>query len=266
MPQLHSKIIWITGASSGIGKELAMQLASQRNRLVLSARNVEALKEISLQCESRGSETLVLPLDLENSAAFAPAVEEVIKRFGGIDILINNGGISQRSLAAETPIEIDRKMMEINYFGTVGLTKTVLPVMLRQKRGQIAVISSLSGKFGWAQRSAYAAAKHALQGFFETLHIEMQSHGIDVNIVCPGRVNTPISLSALTKDGTAHGVKDAGQEKGIPVEVCVRKIIQGLEAHKPEIIIARSERVVYLIHSISKKWFYWLAAKVNPNN
>lgn len=265
MPPIQDKTIWITGASSGIGKELALQLARGKNRLVLSSRKVETLETISKLCADAGSETLVLPLDLEKSDTFFQAVDTVLQRFGGIDLLINNGGVSQRSLAAETPLDIDRKMMEINYFGTIGLTKAVLPVMRKQKSGQIAVISSLSGKFGWAQRSAYAAAKHALQGFFETLHIELAPEGIDVNIICPGRVNTPISISALTSDGSPHGRIDEGQKNGIPVEVCVDKIIKGLATHKPEIIIARSERVVYIIHSISKRLFYYVASRVNPN-
>lgn len=262
---LRHKVIWITGASSGIGKELALQLAREKNSLILSSRKAETLEEISQICRQAGSETLVLPLDLEKSDTFNAAVEKVMQQFGRIDVLINNGGASQRSLVEETPLDIDRKMMEINFFGAVGLTKAVLPVMIQQQSGQIGVISSMSGKFGWGQRSAYAAAKHALQGFFETLHIEVQKHNIDVNIICPGRINTPISFSALTKDGSPHGVQDDGQKNGIPVDVCVRKIIRGMAAHKPEIIIARSERIMYWIHGMSKRLFYYLASKVNPN-
>lgn len=265
MNKLQNKVIWITGASSGIGKELAMQLAIKKNKLILSARNQEALQFLKSDCEIAGGQVFILPLDLAESSNFDAIAKEAVAFFGSIDVLINNGGISQRSLASETPISIDRTIMEVNFFGTIALTKAVLPFFLVQKHGQIAVISSLSGKFGWPERSAYAASKHALQGFFETLGIELNNANIGVTIVSPGRVNTPISMHALTKDGTAHGQYDAGQQNGVPVKQCAAKIINALELNKREIIIAKEERIVYWIHAISRNLFYMLASKVNPN-
>jgi dehydrogenase/reductase SDR family protein 7B len=266
MKKLQNKVIWITGASSGIGKELAIQLSANNNQLILSARNKEALSELKSECEVKGVQAFILPLDLADSAHFDLIAKEAAAAFGKIDVLINNGGISQRSFAAETPLSVDRTIMEVNFFGTVALTKAVIPYMLAQKSGQLAVISSLSGKFGWPERSAYAASKHALQGFFETLGIELKSANIGVTIISPGRVNTPISMSALTKDGTAHGKYDKGQQNGVPVVKCASKIINALEKGKRELIIAKEERIVYWLHSLSKKLFYSLASKVNPNS
>jgi dehydrogenase/reductase SDR family member 7B len=265
MSKLQNKVIWITGASSGIGKELALQLSSKNNQLILSARNKEALIELQSEVEKRGASAFILPIDLADSAQFDSKAKEAIAAFGKVDVLINNGGISQRSYAAETPLAVDRTIMEVNFFGTVALTKAVLPYMIEKKSGQIAVISSLSGKFGWPERSAYAASKHALQGFFETLGIELKASNIGVTIISPGRVNTPISMHALTKDGTAHGKYDKGQQNGVPVDKCASKIISALEQGKHELIIAKEERIIYWIHNLSKRLYFSLASKVNPN-
>jgi short-subunit dehydrogenase len=262
---MENKTIWITGASSGIGEALALELAGNGNRLVLSSRRAEVLKVLKTLCERNGSECMVIPLDLEKQEDFEYAVDKVISAYGQIDLLINNGGISQRSLAIETSMAVFRKLMEVNFFGSVALTKSVLPHMLKAGHGQIAVISSMSGKFGFPNRSGYTAAKHALQGFFETLGLELNGTGIGVTIVSPGRINTPISVNALSKDGGKHGIYDEGQKNGIPADVCARKIIRAIEKRKREVMIARGELILHYVHRIWPWLYYQIASRVKAN-
>lgn len=184
MKNFADKVIWITGASAGIGAELARQLDKQGARLVLSARNEERLNELKSSL-TRASEHLVLPLDLANSDNFCLLVQQVIDATGRIDLLINNGGLSQRATASETAMNVERAIMEVNYFGNIALTKAVLPVMQQQKNGHILVISSIAGKFGFFLRSAYAASKHALLGYYESLALEEEKNNIRITIACP---------------------------------------------------------------------------------
>jgi dehydrogenase/reductase SDR family member 7B len=235
-----NKVCWVTGASSGIGKEIAIQLAQKGAILVLSARNEEAL--ITLRKTLTDAEKhLILPLDLEFSANFSVLAEEVLSKLGRIDYLFNNGGLSQRAEASKTPLEVDRRIMEINYFGNIALTKAVLPYFLKQKSGHIIVISSISGKFGFFLRSAYAASKHALHGFYESLALEEEHNNLKVTIAMPGKINTPISTNALTEKGERHGVMDHNQATGMPVEVCVSKLLTAVEKGKREILIGNKE-------------------------
>ncbi|HVN71805.1 MAG TPA: SDR family oxidoreductase [Desulfomonilia bacterium] len=240
------KVVWITGASSGIGEALAFRLSSLGADLVLSARNVNKLIEVRDRC-SNSQRHLVLPLDLEDPSTFSDAVVRVLDRFGRIDLLINSGGISQRSLASQTSLETDRRIMETNFFGTVALTKSVLPSMFERGSGLIVVISSLVGKFGTPLRSAYSASKHALHGFFDSLRAEVHTKGIKVSIICPGFVRTNISLNALCGDGSCHGVMDEAQAEGMLPEACAEKIIKAIEKGKDEALIGGKELVgVYL--------------------
>jgi dehydrogenase/reductase SDR family protein 7B len=235
-----SKVIWITGANSGIGKELAFQLDSKGARLILSARNEKGLKEV-LESMQNKEQHLILPLDLAVSHHFQELAEKVFHHFGHIDILINNGGVSQRSSVSETPIEIDRRIMEVNYFGNIALTKAVLPYMIKQQGGHIVVISSIAGKFGFFLRSAYSAAKHALHGFYESLMLEQAPNNVKVTIVCPGKINTPISKNALNADGTPHGKMDQNQAKGMAVDAAVKEIIYAIQKEKKEVLIGKGE-------------------------
>jgi dehydrogenase/reductase SDR family member 7B len=258
------KVVWITGASSGIGAALAYALAEKGSALVLSSTNKEKLEQVKAKCEAFHVRCSVVLLDLTKSAEFGSIVEQVIEEYGHIDILVNNGGKSQRSYAIETPIEIDRHIMEIDYFGHIALTKAVLPYMVKNGGGHILVTSSISGKFGFPLRSAYAAAKHALHGFYESLRAELFNQHIYVTIVCPGRVVTNISLNALEKDGTAHGVMDPGQSKGIDAETCARKILKAVQCNRKEIVIGGKEVIMVYIKKFIPALFYLLARKVNP--
>ncbi len=242
----NGKVVWITGASSGIGEALAYAFAATGARLVLSARNEKRLDEVRLGCPSPDSH-LVLPLDLERSADFDSCTRTVLDRYGRIDVLVNNGGISQRSLAADTNMETVRRIMETDFFGAVALTKAVLPVMFRQNSGHIVVVSSLMGKFSTPLRSAYAAAKHALHGFFNSLRSELRDRGIKVTIVCPGFIRTSISINALCADGSCHGAMDEAQAAGMSPSICAERIIQALGKGKDEVLVGGKEVIgVYL--------------------
>jgi dehydrogenase/reductase SDR family protein 7B len=245
MRSYHNKVVWITGASSGIGEAMAREFANQGAILVLAARNMEKLNQLRDTLPNAEIHTVV-PLDLTDLSKVDAVVSSVINQVGRVDVLVNNGGISQRSLVGETPLEVDRKIMEVNFFGAVGLTKALLPA-LRETHGQIIVISSISGKFGFFLRSAYAASKHALHGFFESLALEEEAHGIDVTIVCPGKINTPISISALNAQGERHNKMDHNLETGMSAEECARQIVRAARKNKPEVLIGNKEILaVYL--------------------
>lgn len=245
MRSYHNKVVWITGASSGIGEAMAREFANQGAILVLASRNMEKLNQLRDALPNAEIHTVV-SLDLTDLSKVDAVVLSVINQVGRVDVLVNNGGISQRSLVGETPLEVDRKIMEVNFFGAVGLTKALLPA-LRETHGQIIVISSISGKFGFFLRSAYAASKHALHGFFESLALEEEAHGIDVTIVCPGKINTPISISALNAQGERQNKMDHNLETGMSAEECARQIVRAARKNKPEVLIGNKEILaVYL--------------------
>lgn len=244
------QVAWVTGASSGIGEELCKQLASKGFRLILSARNEVRLHEVKAVLPN-ADEHLVVPLDLEHSENFKELAKATMNHTDRIDFLYNIGGLSQRAEASETPLEIDRRIMEINYFGTIALTKAVLPFMQQQQSGHIIAVSSIAGKFGFYLRSAYSASKHALHGFFESLLLEEAKNNIHVTIACPGKINTPISVSALNKDGEAHGVMDHNQSTGMPVSECVSIMLNAVAKGKKEVLIGNKE-----IKAVTLKRFF----------
>lgn len=258
MSAFQNKVVWITGASSGIGEALAAAFAAQGARIVLSARRAEELQRVKNSIGANDETALILPLDLSDTSSVDALTQQVIANFGRIDILINNGGISQRSLTKDTPLEIDRKLMEINYFGTIALTKSVLPHLLRQKSGHIVTISSITGKFGFYLRSAYSASKHALHGFFESLRIEIYKENVQVLLVCPGKIRTNISYNAITENGKAHNKMDESQDKGLSPESCAAQIIRAIEKNKEEVFIGGKElRAVWM-----KRFFPGLFSKI----
>ncbi len=263
--KIKGKTVWITGASSGIGEALAEQISGEGVTLIVSARNKEKLEKVRQNCLQLGAEKVhVIPLDLADQESIAIAFAEVKKTVQQVDILINNGGISQRSMVYETPVEVDRQVMEVNYFGTVSLTKLVLPMMKENGGGHIAVVSSIVGKFGFPLRSAYSAAKHALHGFFDTLRAEEKNSNIGITIIIPGRVRTNISYNAVTKSGKAHGKMDEGQEEGIPADICARKIIKAIKHNKKEVLIGGKELLMVHFRRFLPGVYYHLASKIKP--
>lgn len=244
----HQKRVWITGASSGIGEALAYAFAERGAQLILSARNEAELHRVAAEAVQHGSKNpLVQPLDLFQHATIPGMVDMVLKQVGKVDILINCGGISQRSRALDTSLEVDKRLMDINFFGTVALTKAVLPSMLTHQLGHIVTVTSLTGKFGSPMRSAYAATKHALHGFFDSLRAELAHTPIRITLVCPGFVRTNISINAFTGSGQPQGTMDDATDKGISAENAARRILRAIEKDKEEIWFGGKEVLaVYL--------------------
>lgn len=232
--------------------------------MILSSRNVQELERVRQSCPFP-DRCRIVPLDLASPDTLDVAAQTVLKQFGHVDILINNGGISQRSLVAETPLEIDRKIMQVDYFSGVQLTKSVLPSMLERKQGHLVVISSIVGVFGFPQRSAYSAAKHAIHGFYETLRAENQQNGIKVTVVCPGRILTNVSLHALRADGKEYGIMDHAQANGISAEECARRIMKAIRKNKKEIYVCRKDVLMVYFRRYIPALYYKLVGKVKPN-
>jgi short-subunit dehydrogenase len=237
------KVVWITGASSGIGEALAYKLSRAGSSLVLSSNEPERLEEVREKCTHQGVH-MVLPLDLSEWQALAPKADEVLGRFGHVDILVNNGGISHRSLAKDTSLEVDRKVMDIDYFGHVALTKAVLPSMLRRRSGHIVVTTSLAGLLQVPYRTAYCAAKHALHGFFDTLRVELWDDNIKVTLVCPAQVRTNISYQALAGDGDKYGRMDPLIEAGMTPEDCAEAIVQAMAKGKHQVLVGKGRPII----------------------
>lgn len=256
---LADKVIWITGASSGIGEHLSRQLGDTRARLIISARREEKLREI--QSEIGEERVKILPFDLSAVENHQATAQQALAFFGQVDILILNGGISQRGEAKDTALDVDRKIMEINFFANVALAKSVLPSMLSNGFGHYMVTSSLTGKFGFKLRSAYAASKHALHGFFESLRFEESPNGIGVTMVCPGFIKTDLSLHAVTGDGKLQGSMDKNQADGMPPEECARQMIKALKSEKHEVVIGGFERNSVLIKRLFPRLHYKLVSK-----
>lgn len=263
MPHLQNKVIWITGASSGIGEALTYELAKHNCKLILSARRKEELERVKGNCQKESQVNIrILPLDLTLTSTLQLSTEAAIQIFGHIDILINNGGISQRSLIKDTTVDVDRKIMEVNFFGAVALTKFLLPHFIRRKGGHFVVVSSLTGKFGTPFRSGYAASKHALHGFYDAVRAEHYNDHVSVTMICPGFIHTPITLSALTGDGTPLNKMDEAQFKGKPAEWCAKKIVKAIEKKKEEVYIGGREVWGVYIKRFFPKMFSRMIRKV----
>lgn len=242
---VRDKVIWLTGASSGIGEALAYELASKGAKLILSARRKDELNRVKGNCPAESQPNVrVLALDLTKQETLKLLTEAAIQIFGHVDILINNGGVGQRSLAKETLIDVDRRLMEVNYFGAVALTKNILPHFFQRQSGHIVTVTSITGKFGTPYRSGYSASKHALHGFFDSLRAELWKdvkNAITITLVCPGFVYTPSPISAMTGDGTPQGKMDNAQYNGMPAEVFAKKMIRAIEKRKNEVNIGGRE-------------------------
>ncbi|MEJ2006192.1 MAG: SDR family oxidoreductase [Cyclobacteriaceae bacterium] len=254
-----TSVVWITGASSGIGEALVHAYAATGCRVILSSRNKDKLEEIKSGFENP-ERLAVLPLDLSRPEKLSETADRAIQLFGHVDLLINNGGISQRSLASETSIDVDRKLMEVNYFGNIMLTKCLLPHFISRNSGHIAVVSSLVGKFGSPYRSGYAASKHALHGYYDSLRAELADTGIRITIICPGFIRTEVSVNALTEDGSPLHKMDDAQANGMDPSLCAQKIIKAIQKNKREVYIGGKEVLgVYV-----KRFFPDLFASILP--
>lgn len=259
-----NKVVWITGASSGIGEAIAKYLIQNTQaKIVLSARNEKKLNDIASYCSNK-DRVFVLSFDLSKNFDANLLTEKVIQKFNRIDILINNGGVSQRLKALDTSEEIERELFEINYFSYIKLSKTVLPHMIQQKYGHIVVMSSIAGKFGFYLRSTYSAAKHALHGYFESLRLEYEKEGIFVTIICPGKVKTNVSLNAISSGGQKHNQMDESHLHAISAEVAAQKILKSIASKKKEVYVGGKELLMVYLKRFCPILFEWLIRKQSP--
>jgi dehydrogenase/reductase SDR family protein 7B len=232
-----NKVVWITGASSGIGKALAIELSKQNATLILSSRKTSTLELVKQAC-TEPSKVKILALDLEDAKTLHQKATAAIALFGGVDILVNNGGVSQRSFAKDTEISVDKRIMDVNYMGTITLTKALLPHFITKKRGHFVTTTSIVGKIGTPLRSSYAASKHALHGFFDSLRAEVYEDQISVTLVCPGFVTTNVSKNALTGDGSPQQTMDKATQNGIAPAHFARLMAKAIQQEKEEVYIA----------------------------
>lgn len=242
--RFEGKVVWVTGASSGIGEALALQLARQGARLIISARRRELLEQLRDRC-ARPEDVFVLPLDVVETDRAKEHVAAALGAFGKVDVMIHNAGITQRSLVAETSLEQDRRVMEVNFFGVVALTKALLPEMVARGGGHFVVISSVTGYVGTPYRSAYAASKHALHGFFESLRAEGHRDHIRVTMVCPGFIDTDIAVKAIEAAGGTEATKQSERARanaeGIAPAECATVILNGVARESREVYVGGKE-------------------------
>ncbi|XP_067894902.1 dehydrogenase/reductase SDR family member 7 isoform X2 [Heterodontus francisci] len=267
--KLFNKVVWITGASSGIGEELAYQLSKLGAALVLSARREAELQRVKQNCldhsKLQEKDILVLLLDLNESNSHEAATKRVIQRFGKIDILVNNAGRSQRSLFLDTNLDVYKAIMQLNFLGTVSLTKCVLPHMIKQEKGQIVTVSSLAGLVAAPVSTGYASSKHALQGFFNSLRPELANYpGIVISTVCPGLVHSNIVKNAFTEVLNKAVTESSVQSCKMPTTRCVRLMLVGMANQVKEMWISEQPHLLYVyLWQYAPTWAWLVANKVS---
>lgn len=240
MKENLEKVVWITGASSGIGEALAYIYNKTNHKIIISARNNRALEKVKNNCKLPEN-CAVLALDISKFTEITEKVNQAIAIFGHIDVLINNAGISQRSLIVETNFEVYQKLMDVNYLGTVAITKHVLPYFIAQQKGQFVTVTSLMGKFASPYRSGYCGVKHALHGFFDALRMEHEKDSIKVTLICPGFVKTNVAKNALTATGEQQNIDDEATNNGMPVAIFAQKMKRAIDSEKFEAYIGQKE-------------------------
>jgi dehydrogenase/reductase SDR family member 7B len=256
------KVVWITGASSGIGEALVYEFIRNGAKTIISSNDPAELERVKKECGERSANVIIVPFDLSETSEIKEIVSRQMEESKNIDYLLNIGGISQRARIEETPVWLDRKIFEINYFGTIAVTKAILPYMIKQKSGHIVATSSISGRFGFPLRSAYSASKQALHGFFETLYLENKRNNIKTSVLIPGRVRTNISFHALNSEGKEHGKMDPGLAGGISPERAARIILRGIKRNQREILVGGGELSMLYIRRIWPWLFFRIADKI----
>ncbi|XP_044127675.1 dehydrogenase/reductase SDR family member 7 [Bufo gargarizans] len=265
--KLRGSVVWVTGASSGIGEELCYQLVKLGASVVLSARREAELLRVKKKCLEISSleekDLLVIPLDLTDFSTHKSATDKVIQHFGRIDILVNNSGRSQRSLFVDTDLNVFQGLMELNYIGTVSITKHVLPHMIERKKGKIVTISSITGLVGVPLSTGYAASKHALQGFFNSLRIELGTYpDIAVINICPGPVQSKVVENACTERFEKSVEAETDQSYKMPTDRCVRLILVSAANDLKEAWISdQPYLIMYYICQYAPTWGFWFLQK-----
>ncbi len=259
----QDKTVWITGASSGIGEAVARELAPLGAHLILSSRREETLINLVGSLPNKEKHT-VLAMDVSKTASLSEAIQNNTERLSQVDVLINNAGISQRSLTWDASPESERLVMETNYFGAVAVSRAVLGGMMERKRGNIVILSSPAGKFGFPLRSSYAASKHALHGYFESLRAELKDEDIHITFICPGRVQTNISKNAVLADGSPAEAMDERLARGITPQECASVIRRAREKSRAEVYLGREQILIYL-HRYAPWLFRRVVKNIKPN-
>ena len=261
MSSYEGQTVWITGASSGIGESLALELAQRGAALVLTARRAAQLEALRLKCPDP-NRVHVLCGDLLDEGSWVRLAHEAEAAAGPIDVLVNNAGVTQRAKAQETHLADVRRLMELNFFAPIALTNAVLPSMLARRSGRIVVVSSVAGYVGTPLRSSYAASKHAVRGYFDSLRAELHDTGVGVTIVCPGYIRTEISKHAVSSDGRVHGKEDAGIASGMDPTECARVVADGIGKGRSEIYVGGKE--IYGIYL--KRFFPKMVERIVPKH
>jgi short-subunit dehydrogenase len=265
MNAFQNKVIWITGASSGIGEALAYAFSTEGALLILSSRRVEELERVKKAC-AHPDQVTIIPLDLLDTTALEARTAQAIAAFGHIDIMVHNGGISQRSLVIETGLDVHRRVMELDYFSYIALTRHLLPHFAERKSGHFVVTSSVMGKLGTPMRSSYAAAKHALHGFFDCLRAEVSYLNIKVTLLTPGYIRTNISQNAITKDGAPLASLSENIEKGLAPDRAAAQILKAISKGKFESYIGKfgMERIALWLNRFAPAFVIRQASKFAP--
>ncbi len=252
---LEDRVAIITGASRGIGAEVARQLADQGARVALAARSREDLESVAEQCRQRGGESVVVPTDVTDETACQALVDETIDAFDGIDILVNNAGMTMHARFDEIEdLSIFDHIMQVNYLGTVYCTHKALP-HLKERDGLIVGISSLTGKTGVPTRSAYSASKHAMQGFLDSIRVELDEQGVDVSVISPGFVDTNIRSHALGEDGATRGDAPEDTDRNMmSVEECGRRIVRTIRKRKREEVMTLTGKLGQWAKLLAPSW------------
>ncbi len=261
----NNKVTWITGASSGIGEALAYTMSAAGARLILSSRRMDELERVKQACSDPGRVQL-LQLDLADPPSLEGKVTAAISCFGQIDIMVHNGGVTQRSLVIETGMEVHRRLMELDYFSYVDLTRALLPHFIARKAGHFVITSSVMGKIGTPMRAAYAAAKHALHGFFDCLRAEVAADNIKVTILTPGYIRTNISLYAVTNKAYGLGKPSENITNGFPTDRAAKQIMKAIKRGSFEPYIGRfgGERIALWLTRLAPRIFTRIAPKLIP--
>jgi short-subunit dehydrogenase len=258
MNYYQNKTVWVTGASSGIGEALVPDLLAHGANVIISARREAELQRVFTINGANPDRIMVLPLDLARHDTLANAAQKALDWKGSLDILINNGGISQRAFVHHTNLEVEKRLFDVNYFGTIELTRCVLPHMMTRRSGHIVVVSSVLGKMSVPLRSTYCSSKHALHGYFDALRAEVHQLGITITLACPGYIKTEVSINAFKADGSKHATLDATQAKGMLPDVFSRKMLRKVAAKREEFYIGGVE----ILAVFMKRLFPWLVSRV----
>ena len=262
MEALEGKVVWITGASSGLGKALAAECALQGAQVILSARRLEELENVRVSILNPDRHISVA-MDITDEAQVRHAYEQVLKEKGRIDWLINNAGLSQRALITETTMQTERAIMEIDYFSQVFLTKLVLPTFLAQKSGRIAYVSSIAGLLGTQYRASYSAAKAAIHMWANSLRAEVAQEGVNVSVIFPGFVKTNVSFNALNGAGKPQAHQDEAIENGLDANEFAQQTVEALQKGEEFIVVGgRKEKLGVLVSRISPKILYKMIRKM----